>query len=377
MSSPARPSQDPGDPAPAPAGRARRRLRWAWLALPLALALVVAAFLLRDRPWEPQPEALSALPGTQPSEERAREKLGTPPSRQGWFSGAWAAGEVASTMRINGFGDWRGTPVDAATVYPDTATWQSIHDSRWLVSTFTGFEGQLAYGLPMLPDESDGSFETVARGDHDWVYQRIATDLVASGRGSTIVRIGWEANGDWFPWNATASNATQYVAAYRHVVKVLRQTAPDLVIDFDLGCGTELRGQQDRLDALNLLYPGDDAVDLVGCDFYDWHNTRSTDEQSWQQTIRPSDSVGIQDVADFARAHGKGLTYPEWGLASTEEEGVGDNPFFIEKVRGFFEANADILVLESYFSEPETSLANSIWDPVQMPKSAEVYRRLW
>jgi hypothetical protein len=366
VTSAVRPAQD-SEPSStrAPTRHAPGRQRWGWLALPLALALVVAAFLLRDRAWEPQPETLSTLPGTQPSEERAREKLGTPPSRQNWFSGAWVAGDLASTMRINGFGDWRGTPVDAATVYPDTSSWQAIHDSRWLVSTFTGFEGQLAYGLPMLPDESDGSFESVARGDHDWVYQRIASDLVASGRGSTIVRIGWEANGDWFPWNATASTAAQYVAAYRHIVGVLRETAPDLVIDFD------------RLDALKLLYPGDDAVDLVGCDFYDWHNTRSIDEESWQQTIRPVDSVGIQDIADFARAHGKGLTYPEWGVASTEEEGVGDNPFFIEKVRSFFETNADILVLESYFSEPETSLANSIWDPVQMPKSAKVYARLW
>jgi hypothetical protein len=42
---------------------------------------------------------------------------------------------------------------------------------------------------------------------------------------------------------------------------------------------------------------------------------------------------------------------------------MGDNSFFIEKARSFFEDNADILVLEGYFSEPETSLANSIWGP--------------
>jgi hypothetical protein len=36
-----------------------------------------------------------------------------------------------------------------------------------------------------------------------------------------------------------------------------------------------------------------------------------------------------------------------------------------------------VLVLESYFSEPETSLANSIWDPDQNPRSSAVYARLW
>ena len=55
----------------------------------------------------------------------------------------------------------------------------------------------------------------------------------------------------------------------------------------------------------------------------------------------------------------------------------GDNPFYIEKMRSFFEANADVLVLESYFSEPETSLANSIWDPDQNSQASAVYARLW
>jgi hypothetical protein len=191
------------------------------------------------------------------------------------------------------------------------------------------------------------------------------------------VRIGWEANGDWFPWSAQAADAAAYVAAYRHIVRVLTDIGPDLVIDFDLACGTPLRGQTDRLDALNILYPGDDVVDLVGCDFFDWYGTTSTDEASWMRSIKPGNAVGIQDVADFARARGKGLSYPEWGLASHQESGAGDNPYFIEKMRSFFEANADILVLEGYFSEPETSLANSIWDPAQMPRSADVYKRLW
>ena len=75
--------------------------------------------------------------------------------------------------------------------------------------------------------------------------------------------------------------------------------------------------------------------------------------------------------------HGKGLSIPEWGLASPADGGLGDNPFYIEKMRSFFEANADVLVLESYFSEPETSMANSIWDPDQNPRSSAVYARLW
>ena len=229
----------------------------------------------------------------------------------------------------------------------------------------------------MLPDKGDGDFLSIVNGDHDWVYRKVARDLVREGRGRSIVRIGWEANGDWFRWDATARTASQYVAAFRHIVAVLRSVAPDLVIDFDISCGVALRGQRDRLAALTELYPGDDAVDIVGCDTYDWYNTKALNEVSWNAAIRPHDAVGIADVADFARARGKGLAFPEWGLASPADGGLGDNPFYIEKMRSFFEANADVLVLESYFSEPETSLANSIWNPDQNSQSSAVYARLW
>jgi hypothetical protein len=324
-----------------------------------------------------EPLARPTTESSRPADLPARKSLGTPPSRGRWFSGAWAGGGDASTQRVVAFGSWRGTPMDAATAYPEMDTWQELHDSNWHITTFNGFEGILSFGLPMLPEEDKGDFSAIVRGEHDWVYQDVARDLVTNGRGRSVVRIGWEANGDWFPWGASATDAPEYVAAYRHIVEVLHRVAPDLVIDFDLSCGTALRGQTDRLDALNLLYPGDDVVDLVGCDFFDWHATASTDEASWSRSIKPANAVGIQDVADFARTHGKGLTYPEWGLASHEEGGMGDNSFFIEKVRSFFEDNADILVLEGYFSEPETSLANSVWDPVQMPESARAYERLW
>ena len=82
-------------------------------------------------------------------------------------------------------------------------------------------------------------------------------------------------------------------------------------------------------------------------------------------------------LRSHARAHGKGFSVPEWGLASRAEGGAGDNPYYIQKMRTFFEANADVLVLESYFNEPMTSIANSLWSPTQAPKAALVYRRLW
>ena len=362
--------------ATGPSGWSVARVRLTVLA---GLLLVVLSMAAR---WSVLPEAGSARlkpvgdPDT-PSLQRARAILGPPRSGGQWHSGIWAGGDVARAERVEAFGRWRGTATDAATMYPETTTWQTIHDSHWHLTTYQGFEGRLVYGLPMLPDDGEGDFDTIVDGDHDWVYRKIAQNLVTEGRGRSLVRIAWEANGDWFPWAATATTAPKYVAAFRHIVGVLRSVAPDLVIDFDIACGTPLRGQKHPLAALTELYPGDDVVDIVGCDTYDWYYTKAQNEATWSAAIRPHDRVGIADVADFARDHGKGLSIPEWGLASTADGGLGDNPFYLKKMRSFFEANADVLVLESYFSEPETSLANSIWDPDQNPQSSAVYARFW
>jgi hypothetical protein len=312
-----------------------------------------------------------------PGLHRARSLLGSPRSGGAWFSGVWPGGDTISGARADNFGAWRGTAVDAATTYPESKTWQSIHDSTWHITTYAGFAGVLSYGMPILPSDEEGTFASIVAGEHDWVYRKVAQDLVAYGRGASIVRIGWEANGEWFPWNTTVKRAAAYRAAYRHIVAIMKAEAPDMVIDFDLACGTKLRGQSDRLDALTLLYPGDDVVDLIGCDTFDWDNTMASSERSWDLSTRPADSIGIQDVADFARAHGKGLTVPEWGLASEAEGGEGDNPYYIKQMRSFFEANADLLVLESYFNEPATSIANSLWDPTQAESSAVIYQKLW
>lgn len=367
--------------------RARGRYLRLWFLTPVLVCVLVLAACGRQPDASP-PQPAQVTPTVSPTEiprssiapglERARELLGEPRSGLPWQSGVWPGGDSITGARADAFGAWRGTPADAATTYPASKTWQSIHDSTWHITTYDGFGGVLSYGLPMLPtEEKGGDFASIIRGDHDWVYRKVAHDLVSYGRGTSIVRIGWEANGDWFPWNTTAKNAAEYRDAYRHIAAIFRAEAPNIVLDFDVACGTKMRGQKDRLDSLNLLYPGDDVVDLVGCDTYDWYHTKATDEGSWEHSIRPVNAAGIGDVAEFARAHGKGFTVPEWGLASRSEGGEGDNPYYMKQMRAFFEANEDVLVLESYFNEPLTSIANSIWEPVQAPRSAKVYQELW
>lgn len=307
----------------------------------------------------------------------AKRYLGTSPSRLAWHSGAWVGGDM-SAARVNRWGPWRGTPGDVTLTFPEYATWASMADSAWHVQTFAGFRGRLVYGLPMLPKSATPTqLKDVAAGKHDATYRKIARDLRVNGRGNAVVKIGWEANGDWMSFRATHATAPTYRAAWRRIAQVMAKESPKLLFSFEINCGTALSGQKSRLDSLTKLYPGNDVTDLIGCSTYDWWHTGATTEAKWRSAIRPVRGPGLADVATFARAKGKGLSISEWGLAAKSRGGNGDNVFYIRKMKQFFDANADILVLEQYFNEPG-GMGNSLWaESSQNPKAGAAYRQLW
>ena len=337
------------------------------LVLAVGAAATVAYVKLRGTSVESAPSGLPSATG----------RAATLPEGRTWLSGAWTGGSLKAD-RVAGFGDWRGQPADVVTTYPAYKTWDELKGSDWHVGTLDGFKGRLSYGLPLLPSEDgQGTLADVAAGKHDDAFRAVAEVLDKHGRQDTFVRIGLEANGTWFPWGVGADKAEDFKAAWRHVQGVLKAASPTLSFGFDIGCGTPFQGGSDRLDSLNTLYPGDDVVDVVGCDRYDQYHVKARNQGEWDASLHPSDAAGLADVAEFARAHGKRLAIPEWGLASAQRDGAGDNPFFIYSMYSFFLQNKDILAYENYFNEPEDSLGSAIWDPGQNPKSAAEYQKLW
>jgi Glycosyl hydrolase family 26 len=302
-----------------------------------------------------------------------------PPTHALWLSGAFI-GRGASDTSIQEMGEWRGRPLEVLTVYPDYQTWAGITSSTWVFSQVEGYRGKLVYSLPLLPVHHDGAtLAQVAAGKYDHVFVTIADQMRAAGRGDTIVRVGWEANGSWLPWGVDAAHASDFRAATRRVMTLMKARTPTLTMSFEIACNTILAGASDRLSALEQLYPGDDLTDVVGCDHYDNFDARATTRESWPSVLNGVDSPGLQDVADFARAHGKRFAVPEWGLDGTENGG-GDNPLFIQLMYEFFVANDDVLLFEAYFDEPMTYIKSSLWGdggPSLNPRSAQEYVRLW
>ncbi len=357
----------PPEHPPATPRRTRRGLSpAAGIALGVVLALVLAAGgLFAWRQFQQPP--VQSVPTDQPLPART------------WPSGVWTGGEWGAA-RVEAFGKWRGSPADTATVYPAYETWEELADSDWHVSVFDGFEGKLVYGLPLLPRESAGrGLEEVAAGDRDEVFNSIADVLIKHGREDSYIRVGLEANGDWFPWGVGNgdNNPESFKAAFRHVAQLLKERMPEAQIEFDNSCGAVMRGQSDRMDPLTQLYPGDDVVDVIGCDQYDHYTLISHTEEQFTESLTPAKAAGMQDMLDFAKEHGKKFAVPEWGVVSAEREGGGDNAYFIWSMYRFFAENAEYIAFENYFNEPADYLGSSIWDDVQNPKAAAEYKQLW
>ena len=69
------------------------------------------------------------------------------------------------------------------------------------------------------------------------------------------------------------------------------------------------------------------------------------------------------------------MSIPEWGLAKTSAQGGGDNPFYIEMVYSWIEANRADFSWEAYFAENDSEYVTPIMDftPTNTPNAWAEY----
>ncbi|MDB5998308.1 MAG: glycosidase, partial [Rhizobacter sp.] len=88
------------------------------------------------------------------------------------------------------------------------------------------------------------------------------------------------------------------------------------------------------------VYPGDAYVDIVGMDVYNqtWSVPIPTTAQLWQTFL--TQEYGLNWHRDFAAAHGKAMSYPEWGTGTRPDgHGRGDDPLFIQTMAAWIAGN--------------------------------------
>ncbi|GAA12145.1 putative endoglucanase [Gordonia alkanivorans NBRC 16433] len=114
-------------------------------------------------------------------------------------------------------------------------------------------------------DQSVWSLATIAAGQHDSDLSRWGADL-ASWQYPILLRFAQEMNGTWYPWSIGTSQNTpyDYRAAWSRMHSIISKQAPQVRFVWAPNAITE--GTRDFTDC----YPGDDVVDYLGLDGYNW-----------------------------------------------------------------------------------------------------------
>ncbi|MDN5920530.1 MAG: hypothetical protein L0I76_36440, partial [Pseudonocardia sp.] len=189
-------------------------------------------------------------------------------------------------------------------------------------------------------------------GEFDQHYRTLASRLVAKGLQDAVLVPGWEMNGTTYS-HRCAPDPEAWKAFYRRVVTVLR-SQPGQNFRFDF---TSSRGTDDI--SWQKCYPGDDVVDIIGMDNYD-----QPPGASWEEYVGQPD--GLQAQVDFAAAHGKPVSYPEWGLYR-----YGDNPQFVRDMHGWMISH------DTVYSTLTDYCPHGVYECTQNPESARVVRELF
>lgn len=311
----------------APAG-SRRALRAAATAATAAAAITGLTVTMAGTALA-APQAAAALTGTL--------------SGHSWASGAYLPAATPATAAA--FGAWRGAPLDVVTAWGNRATWNDITSPTWLYQRWQGAPQTIALGVAMLPEGVPGvSLQACAAGSYNAYWRQFGATIASYGLGKSVIRLGWEFNGDWYAWQATDPAA--FAGCWRQAVTAARTTAPALHWDWNVN-----RGVSAGLPDPALAYPGDNYVTTIGVDSYDMWPAATTDA-NWQKQL--NGTQGLNYWLTFAKSHGKQLAIPEWGNMTTGGNPGGDNPAYVTDMLGFFKANAASIAYESTFQGPST-----------------------
>lgn len=161
--------------------------------------------------------------------------------------------------------------------------------------------------------------------------------------GDTIVRLGWEHHGNWFRWRSRPDPGA-WSAYYRRIVAVMRQV-PGQQFNFVWNPGVGIAEWYNGGPYYSeVSYPGDDVVDWVGVNIFDYswdqypYPSWATAEQRLQrqQAAWSQQAWGDHGLAfwqSFAASHGKAMVIPEWGVQQRADgHGGGDDPYFVERM---------------------------------------------
>ena len=158
----------------------------------------------------------------------------------GFYEGPGAGG----AGRTPALTSWFGRAPDRGMDFFANDTWASLEsDAAWTCYSWSppgsgAVVPAMTFSMPLTVNGTPLS--EVAPGLHDSSIIAVAKSLVQYNWGNSVIRLGWEFNGNWMPW-AAGQDPVNYVKAYRHVVAVMR-SVPGADFTFDWCTSWSTRG---------------------------------------------------------------------------------------------------------------------------------------
>jgi hypothetical protein len=145
-------------------------------------------------------------------------------------------------------------------------------------------EWDLSMGRIPLISWQGTALDSILNGSQDALIGQRADDVKGLHR-QVFLRWGWEMNGDWFDWSGAANNdpgltngPAKYVAAWRHIHDIFRARGTTDAVW--VWCPNNQNVPKAPWNRRTSYYPGDDYVDWIAFDGYNWGTTQSW--SSWR-----------------------------------------------------------------------------------------------
>ncbi|MGW5085825.1 glycoside hydrolase family 26 protein [Streptomyces coelicoflavus] len=322
-----------------------------------AVAVIAAAAFLAAGPGAAAGEP--AAPATEPSPEAAPE----PGPEAAPAFGAYLDYGPRGVARMAALSHWLGgAELRVGHTYLPGDRWSNIEGAPGFLDVWADWrtrkaDRMLVLNVPMMErneehvddDEVRELLRQGAAGRFDHHFRALAERLVALKVPDTVLVLGWEMNGTTYT-HRCGPDPEAWKTYWKRIVTTMR-AVPGQKFRFDFAPS---RGR----DAVpwTQCYPGDDTVDIIGMDSYDQPRGMTFDEQV-------KEPYGLQAHVDFAKAHGKPVSYPEWGLFRN-----GDNAAYMRGMLAWMDEHKPV------YNTVTDYCPHGVWQCDDNPRSTAVYR---
>lgn len=260
----------------------------------------------------------------------------------------------------------RGAEVAIIAVMPSRTSWEEMQNT-WFMDDQRipkGFKGTLNVAVPLWPE--DGSLEAAVNGSYNVEWENFGRSL-ASVYPDAYIRLSAEMNINDHYHKATPENAEDWKAAFRLAVTNLRKASSSFRFIFNPNEGPGQTGTRDA----TFFYPGDEYIDLIGIDVYDWWPGYTTEANIAFHRDQP---YGWNWWLNYAKQRNKKFCVPEWGIATANPNSGGDNAMYINFVYSWLKENKEWIEMECYFHESDDYIRSDLFTGYN-PKATAAYKQ--